>query len=463
MQFKSATPLSFDHMDLRVFADGRHSVPKVLRLDVDGRTRLLSLPEITDQPAENASTPVRLTFPRISGHAVRVTVADVREERSRRFATSTTDLMPVGISELGIPGLHLPAASPAIDSGCRSDLVAIDGTPMPVRVTGPAGTADQLMALTVTPCDPRNPARVPELNLGAGAHTLTSARGKDVGFLLDRLVLASGTASAPVVTKNGVVTEVGPPPPPAPRLQVVRSGRTTVRVHVSGATTPFWMVLGESQSPGWHANVIGGRGLGKPQLVDGYANGWLVTPAASNFDIAMEWTPQKQVWAALWISLLAAVVCVVIAGITTRRRLFGGANLADPDDAQIGIAWSWAATRDRNAWVAPLLAGVLTAITVAPWAGVLVGGLVALVQWRPPLRGYVLVLPAALLFLCGAYITVQQARHHYPPVFEWPTVFGRARTPAWIAVMLLAGDAIAHALRVRGRAPRSGEGDSGPV
>jgi arabinofuranan 3-O-arabinosyltransferase len=448
MQFKSAAPLSFDHMDLRVFADGRHSVPKALRLDVDGRTRMLTLPEITDQPAENASTAVRLTFPRITGHTVRVTVADVREERSRRFATSTTDLMPVGISELGIPGLHLPAASPRIDSGCRSDLVAIDGTPMPVRITGRAATADQLMALSVTPCDPRDAARVPELTLGRGAHTLTSARGKDVGFLLDRLVLASGTVNAPVTTKNGVVTEVRPPAPPTPRLQVVRSGRTSVRVHVSGATTPFWMVLGESQSPGWHADVIGGRGLGTPQLVDGYANGWLVTPAASDFDITMEWTPQKQVRAALWISLLAAVVCLVIAGVTTRRRFVGGANVtADPDDAQIDIAWSWSETRDRGAWIAPLLAGVLTAITVAPWAGVLVAGVIAVVQWRPRLRGYVLVLPAAILFLCGAYVMVQQARHHIPPVFEWPTVFGRARTPAWIAVMLLAGDAIAQALR----------------
>ncbi len=448
MQFKSAAPLSFDHMDLRVFADGRHSVPKTLRLEVDGKTRVLTLPDIADHPAENASTPVRLTFRRITGHTVRVTVGDVREERSRRFATSATDLMPVGISELGIPGLHLPAATPRIDSGCRSDLVAIDGTPLPVRITGRAATADRLMALTVTPCDPRDPARVPELTLGPGAHALTSARGKDVGFLLDRLVLASGTANAPVTVRDGEVTGVGAPAPPAPRVEVVRSGPTSMRVHVSGATAPFWMVLGESQSPGWHAHVVGGHGLGPPQLVDGYANGWLVTPAANDFDIAMEWTPQKQVRAALWISLLAAVTCLVIAGLTTRRRILAAETDAHPD-----IAWTWSTTRDRNAWIAPLLAGVLTAITVAPWAGVLVAALIAVVQWRPRLRGYVLVLPAALLFLCGLYITVQQARHHYPPVFEWPTVFGRARTPAWIAVMLLAGDAIAHALGRRGSGP----------
>ncbi len=426
-EFKSAAPLSFDHMDLRVLADGRHSVPTVLQLDVDGQGRTLSLPPIVDQPSENASTPVHLTFPPLTGHTVRVTIVDVREERSRRFATSATDLMPAGIAELGIPGLQLPASPPQVDSGCRTDLVSIDGTPAPIRITGEAASADQLMALTVTPCDPLDPARVPELTLGPGPHTLTTARGKDVGFLLDRLVLASGTAAAPVTAKAGLVTEIGAPAPPGPRIDVVRSGRTSVRVHVSGATAPFWMVLGQSHSPGWHANVVGGHGLGKPQLVDGYANGWLVTPTADEFDIAMEWTPQKQVWASLWISLLAAIGCLVIIGLTARRRYLAAANsTADAEDADIDVAWTWAAPSVGKAWVAPLLAGTLAAITVAPWAGLAVAALIALTEWKPTWRRYVLALPATILLVCGIYIVVQQARHHYPAVFEWPTLFARA-------------------------------------
>ena len=82
-----------------------------------------------------------------------------------------------------------------------------------------------------------------------------------------------------------------------------------MRVHVTTATKPFWLVLGESQSPGWQAHVVGGRDLGGSQLVDGYANGWLVTPPASgSFDVVFEWTPQRQVWAAIWLSLLGALV-----------------------------------------------------------------------------------------------------------------------------------------------------------
>ena len=72
---------------------------------------------------------------------------------------------------------------------------------------------------------------------------------------------------------------------------------------------------------------------------------------------------------------------------------------------------------------------------------------IAVVALRPAFRPYVLAVPAGILVLAGAYIVVQQWRYGYPPVFEWPTLFGRVRTPAWIAVMILAGDAILSVVR----------------
>ncbi len=263
-EYKSAAPLSFDHMDLRVIADGRHSVPKALVLDVDGQTRLIPVPDVPDQAPENASQVVRVNFAPIAGHDVKVTIADVREERTKLFATTATNLEPAGIAELGIPGLQLPPAPARIDSGCRSDLVQIDAAPLPVRITGNSATADQPASLTVATCDPHHPSRRPSLKLDAGPHTLTSARGKDVGWLLDRLVLASGTQAAPITTRAGRVTAIGAPAPPTPRIDVVRSGRTSMRVHVSGADAPFWLVLGESHSDGWRAHVVGGDGPRRP-------------------------------------------------------------------------------------------------------------------------------------------------------------------------------------------------------
>src|SRR5262249_32296330 len=92
-------------------------------------------------------------------------------------------------------------------------------------------------------------------------------------------------------------------------------------------------------------------------------------------------------------------------------------------------------------------------LAVAPWVGVLVGALVALVVWRPRSRVAVMALPGVLLAAVGLYIAAKQWRYDYPSVFEWPTVFARARTPAWIAVMLLAGDLIVEILPARTLAP----------
>src|SRR5205085_269138 len=180
--------------------------------------------------------------------------------------TSDTSLEPAGIAELGIPGL-VPSAAPArIDSGCRTDLLAVDLKPFPVRVTGPAAAtvrSDALLGLAVTPCDPRDPARVPTLALGPGRHIVSTARGKDLAFSIDRLVLASGTSSTPIALGGGTVTSLGATPASAntPQVTVVKQGRTSMRVHVDGATQPFWMVLGQSQSKGWKAHVVGAKDL----------------------------------------------------------------------------------------------------------------------------------------------------------------------------------------------------------
>ncbi len=256
-----------------MIADGRHSVPTQITLTVDGKSRVVSLPAIADQSAENASTPVHVSFPPMTGKTIRVTIDAVREERSKEYGSLKTTLEPVGIAEFGVPGLRLPPAPTTVDSGCRTDLLAIDGRPVPVRMTGAAKGADQVMALTVTPCGSS------QLVLDAGTHHLTTALGRNVGWSIDRLVLASPD-DQPLAVHDGRVTQLGTPAPAGPTITVTHNGATTVRAHVTGATAPFWLVLGESQSPGWQAHVVGGPDLGGSHLVDGYANGWLVKPTS---------------------------------------------------------------------------------------------------------------------------------------------------------------------------------------
>ena len=56
------------------------------------------------------------------------------------------------------------------------------------------------------------------------------------------------------------------------------------------------------------------------------------------------------------------------------------------------------------------------------------------------MRRWFSLLAPAFVLLAGLYIAVRQARHHLPPIFEWPTLFVRARTLGWLAVVVLAAD-----------------------
>jgi hypothetical protein len=457
-QVETPNPVRFDHVDLAVVADGRHSVPTQLRLEVDGQKRVLDLPPIADKATPNAVTTVPLRFPAVHGRDIRFTITGIREERSRIFGTARTRVEPVAIAEFGVPGVSVPPVGRGrVDSGCRSDLVAIDGQLFPVRITGAVTDAQKPMGLTVTPCRGA-------VELTKGTHFLTTAQGTHVGFSIDRIALAADTANAPLTVAQGHV-KVVEPAPVAATVDVTHNGATKVRAHVARASQPFWLVLGQSRSPGWHAHIVGGHDLGPPQLVDGYANGWLVTPpsnGAAGFDVVFEWTPQRQVWAAIWLSLLGALLCIGIIVVTwvRRRSVVATAATARPGDADADLTWSpWEPipSGSRVLWIAPLLCGLLAALVVAPWVGVLVAAVVALVVVWPRSRAVVMLAPAALLALCALYVVVEQYRYRYPSVFEWPTVFPHARTLAWIAVVLLAADAVTEMLRARfARADRAG-------
>jgi hypothetical protein len=79
-----------------------------------------------------------------------------------------------------------------------------------------------------------------------------------------------------------------------------------------------------------------GRDLGESQLVDGYANGWLVTPKGSGpITVKLEWVPQKVVRIGLLLSVLGALACLAIIGVAQvrvrrRRKAARAEHRADP-------------------------------------------------------------------------------------------------------------------------------------
>jgi hypothetical protein len=119
-------------------------------------------------------------------------------------------------------------------------------------------------------------------------------------------------------------------------------------------------------------------------------------------------------------------------------------------DAEVELDWPGRGGRTPSprVWVTvSLLAAVGGAIIAAPWIGLVVGVVTAIaMQWRIG-RVLLAAAPGALVAAIGAYIAIDQHRYHIPPVFEWPTAFPRARTLAWIAVLLIAAFVVVDAAR----------------
>jgi len=86
----------------------------------------------------------------------------------------------------------------------------------------------------------------------------------------------------------------------------------------------------------------------------------------------------------------------------------------------------------------------------------------------PPARAVLALAPPVLLGLAAIYIAAKQERYQLPPVFEWPTLFPRAETPGWLAIVFVAADAFVEWVRTPTRPfsdapvgrPGTGEGDA---
>jgi len=342
-----------------------------------------------------------------------VTVEAVDAVTVRDYYSEGPIDLPVAIAELGLDGTEPATQRGVIETACRADLVTIDGQPLPIRVVGPLAGSD---GLSVEACGDDG------LELGPGSHELRTAVGRDAAIDVDRIVLSS--AGSPI--DHAV----------SPRVKVVSSARTGYQLAIAASREPFWLVLAQSHNDGWRATADG-RSLGAPELVDGFANGWLIGASEDGDDVAveLEWTPQRWIWLALAASLLANLACLAVVALSRRSRLV-------PRHPERSTLWSgWPAELRAEplqsagvvaavglfglAVATPVVAGVAAAVTTAA-------------SWRRA-AAVVRVVPALMVALAGSYIALQQWRYGYPAGFEWPTYFARAHEIAWIAVATLVG------------------------
>jgi len=299
----------------------------------------------------------------------------------------------------------------------------VDGRPIPVRITGSTADAFARRPLAVATCGP-------DLDLAAGEHRLVAGAGVDTAFDLDRLVLASPSSNP------GTRAEM-------PSLRVLSTGRTQIHLEVEadGAPVPYWLVLGQSLSSGWHLRDDLGLDYGPARLVDGFANGWLVTPGdTGTSSFSLVWEPQRLVWIGLGASLLAALACLLVAvrgrgdlgPVTPGRPAF-----EDPRDRRRELSTLWAA-------IVGLLVAAFSILNLPSLhiAGALVGlaAAAALCGWIP--RRTTTVLAVLAMGSASALIAIEQIRFRHPRDFVWPLFFEGYHVLGVLAILCLAAGAL---------------------
>ena len=192
-------PVTVDHVEVTVVADGRHSIPKRVRLVVDGAVRTLKVPAIADGARAGATRTVRLDFPPVTGHELRFVVDQVRRVTGVRGDVDPTHTLPMAIVDLGLAGVPKPAAPSSVPASCRGDLVEVDGRALPVRITGSAAPRGR-----VSP-SPRAPGHSPGAEVTACNRVPASTRG------------STSTASSSRPTRKGTPRPSSPQAPGATR------------------------------------------------------------------------------------------------------------------------------------------------------------------------------------------------------------------------------------------------------
>ena len=121
---------------MQVIADGRHSVPTAMTITSGTQVRNVTLPPIADSTVPGAVTTVPVTFPALTGSHFVVTFTGIRPEYAANYYSAGPLALPLGIAEIGLPGVQSNPTPATLPGNCVPNLLTIDGQPIDVAVVG---------------------------------------------------------------------------------------------------------------------------------------------------------------------------------------------------------------------------------------------------------------------------------------------------------------------------------------
>ncbi len=442
LQVTATAPVTTDHLGLTWVDDAEHSVPASVDVLADG-TPVGTLPVApVSSDGDLRSATLSLPAP-VTATTFEIRFSGVAKRDTVNWYGGRPLTLPMAIAEVDVAGLQVPAVDPQIDTGCRDDLLAVDGDAVPVRISGPTSVALDGRGLTVQGCQ--------TVELSGGTHEFDATTGAATGLDLDQLLWRSDPVATSVATATARPSDTASAT--APTVEVVDDGDTRIDLTVRGAQPdhPFWLVLGESYNSGWQLVSDDAADADGPQLVNGYANGYLVDPAARDFDLSLRFVPQNRVDVAFLVSIVGVIGAVLLALFSTGRSRPAEIPRQEPLRRIRALTYEGALPGRREAVVVGAIGGVLGLALANPLIAValaVVGGFATRREgWRPLLT----VLPAVLLAAVGGYVVLLQGRRHLPSAdLGWPGETARLHVVAIGAVLLLVLDAVIHAVWRRG-------------
>lgn len=428
----STTPRPVGPIELRFVDDDQHSVPVEVTVSVDGAT--VGRASVTAGPP-GVRTVLLEPDEAVSGSIVTLTVTAL-DQRAVAGPDGGQLALPVAITDVILDGWSLGARAEQFDSGCRDDLVLVDGVGVPVQVTGSMAAAARGDALRLRTCDDA------AVTVPGGDRTFDATDGRGTGIDVDQLVWCSaggGEACGDDATAAVGSSEAGP------TVDVLDHDDTTVRVRVSGAEpgTPFWLVLGQSFEPGWQVTESSPGTENEPTaLVDGFANGFLVEPGDAEVELTIRFVPQNRVEIGLLLSVVAVVLAIGLAIGSPAPRQPVPIPLQEPLRRIRALTWEGGLPTRRDAIVVAIAAGVLGTLVAGPVVGILLAALAGTATRQEGWRSLFTVVPAGLLVVTTVYVISHQVRHHFGHGPGWPEATGRLHTVALVAVVLLVVDLV---------------------
>jgi hypothetical protein len=334
-----------------------------------------------------AATPVSYSFTRLQADEYKPYRQDPEQSINRHFFVDHED-------QFTLTGHATSTTDFAASDICRDDLITIDGTIIPVRLSNVEGDQDQTFSFVG--CEP--------VNLKIGHRTLLTSY--DTSIHVDRIVLRSVSAQQP---EASVV---------APLAQ----SRTTRTTSINSCTSGCWLELNDGWNIGWEGSLAG-QTLRDPVASAGGRLLWRLPDTRDGTQFATIWTPQMRMWIGIAITLIGLIFGLVVLSLPRLRRRTlrpDAQDVIQPLLVQSGIT-------------AVTYAAIIGAIVISPLYGIL-GGLIAAATFRSRSMHKA---GLALIALGMMFLIAQQIRTGADPSFGWPSVFRRAHRPVLLGIVLI--------------------------